>query len=71
MSLDLSPDGKWIVFDLLGHIYRLSVQGSAGGEAECLTQASGVALNIHPRFSPDGGRIAFVSDRGGIPTSGS
>lgn len=64
MSVDLSPDGKWIVFDLLGHIYRLP---AAGGEAECLTQASGVALNIHPRFSPDGGRIAFVSDRGGHP----
>jgi Tol biopolymer transport system component len=64
MSLDLSPDGKWIVFDLLGHIYRLAVEG---GEAECLTQASGVALNIQPRFSPDGGRIAFVSDRAGHP----
>src|ERR1700732_608726 len=38
MSLDISPDGKWIVFDLLGHIYRVRVTG--GGEAECLTQNS-------------------------------
>lgn len=23
MNVDLSPDGKWIVFDLLGDIYRI------------------------------------------------
>ncbi len=61
-SVDISPDGRWIVFDLLGHIYRVS---SNGGDAECLTQVSGAALNYHPRYSPDGTRIAFVSDRRG------
>ena len=62
MSVDISPDGRWILFDLLGHVYRVP---SSGGEAECLTQSSGIALNYHPRFSPDGREIVFVSDRTG------
>ena len=62
MSADLSPDGQSIVFDILGHIYRVSV---AGGEAQILTQNSGVAINYQPRWSPDGRLIAFVTDRRG------
>ena len=62
MSVDMTPDGAWIVFDLLGHVYRVA---SGGGEATCLTEDSGVAVNYHPRISPDGKTIAFVSDRRG------
>lgn len=62
MSVDLAPNGQWLVFDLLGHIYRLPV---AGGEATSLTQGSGIAINTHPRISPDGASIAFISDRRG------
>ncbi len=62
MSVDVSADGHWVVFDLLGHVYGVP---AAGGEATSLTQGSGVAVNFHPRFSPDGSTIAFISDRGG------
>jgi Tol biopolymer transport system component len=62
MSVDISPDGQWLVFDLLSQVYRVPI---AGGEAQCLTQNSGIALNYHPKYSPDGRQIAFVSDRGG------
>ena len=63
MSVDLSPDGRWVVFDLLGHIYRVSA--AEGGDAELLSRDVGVATNYHPRYSPDGSEIAFISDRSG------
>src|SRR5262245_18777890 len=47
MSVDISRDGQWMVFDLLGHIYRMPI---TGGEAENLTANSGIALNFHPRI---------------------
>jgi Tol biopolymer transport system component len=62
MSTDITPDGRWIVFNLLGQIYRVA---AAGGTAECLTESSGIAVNYHPRISPDGSTIAFISDRNG------
>ncbi|MGH7695753.1 MAG: amidohydrolase family protein [Gemmatimonadaceae bacterium] len=62
MALDVAPNGEWLVFDLLGHLYRLPL---AGGEATLLTASSDNALNFHPAISPDGRQIAFISDRGG------
>ncbi|MFN0178557.1 MAG: amidohydrolase family protein [Gemmatimonadales bacterium] len=61
MNLDVSPDGETIVFDLLGHIYQMPI---GGGEARPLT--SGRSWNMFPRFSPEGSRILFTSDRTGV-----
>lgn len=60
MSVDVSPDGQQIVFDLLGDIYLLPING---GDARALT--STIAWDMQPRFSPDGKHIAFTSDQGG------
>ena len=60
-SVDVSPDGQTLVFDVLGDIYSLPI---AGGAAKSLT--SGPAYDTLPRFSPDGRTIAFTSDRSGI-----
>lgn len=60
-SVDLSPDGKTLIFDLLGDIYSIP---STGGQATAIT--SGPAYDEHPRFSPDGRTIAFSSDRSGL-----
>jgi Tol biopolymer transport system component len=60
MSLDVSPDGKTIVFELVGDIYTLPIEG---GQAKLID--GGMAFDSQPKFSPDGKWIAFLSDREG------
>ena len=60
VSLDISPDGKTIVFDLLGDLYTVPIDG---GDAKAI--ASGLPFEGQPKFSPDGKSIAYVSDRTG------
>src|SRR5262249_49972692 len=61
MSLDVSPDGKTIVFELVGDIYTLLIEG---GQAKLID--GGMAFDSQPKFSPDGKWITFLSDRDGV-----
>jgi Tol biopolymer transport system component len=60
ISIDVSPDGQTIAFDYLGDLFTIPIDG---GDATQLT--SGMPFDAQPRFSPDGTRLAFTSDRDG------
>lgn len=60
MSLDVSPDGRTIVFDLLGDIYAVPAGGGAARRVH-----GGPAMQRSPRFSPDGARLLYLSDASG------
>ena len=60
MDVDVSPDGRTVAFSLLGDIYTMPISGGTP-----VRISEGLAWEVHPRFSPDGSRIAFTSDRGG------
>lgn len=66
---DVSRDGKRILFsssrgaaDQFNHLYLVPM---AGGEPYKLT--FGEYDEFHPRWSPDGERIAYISNEGGLP----
>ena len=61
MSLDVSPDGQTMVFELLGDLYTLPI---SGGQATRII--GGLSFESQPVFSPDGSEIAFLSDRSGV-----
>ena len=60
MSLDVSPDGETIVFDLLNDIYSMP---STGGTAIAIHDGS--VTQRSPQFSPDGQFITYLSDESG------
>ncbi|MBU2277267.1 MAG: amidohydrolase, partial [Gammaproteobacteria bacterium] len=60
MNLDISPDGKTVVFDLLGDLYTMPI---SGGTPKQLT--NDIGWQMQPKFSPDGKFIAYTSDEGG------
>jgi TolB protein len=66
---DVSPDGKRIVYsstggaaDQFNHLYVLPVEG---GQPYKLT--FGDFDDFHPRWSPDGEWIAYITNEGGMP----
>ncbi len=61
MSLDVSPDGRTIVFELLGDLYTMPVGGGAATRI-----MGGLSFESQPTYSPDGSTIAFLSDRTGV-----
>ncbi|KAI9293269.1 hypothetical protein K502DRAFT_325401 [Neoconidiobolus thromboides FSU 785] len=61
VNVDVNPEGNELIFDVLGDIYTLPI---TGGKAKPLI--TGPAFEVQPKYSKDGKRILFTSDRSGI-----
>lgn len=59
-NLHVTPDGESIIFDVLGDIYQVSLEG---GKAKVLLQDSNWKRG--GKLSPDGKTLAYVSDETG------
>ena len=60
LSIDVSPDGQTIVTDINGDLYTIPI---AGGKATRITD--GLPFDAQPRWSPDGRKIVYVTDKDG------
>lgn len=60
MSIDVHPTGSKMILEFMGDLYELPI---SGGTATQLTK--GMAFDAQPRYSPDGKKAVFVSDRDG------
>ncbi len=72
----LSPDGRWVAFSVKAvgpdkDDYREAVWlAPADGSSPARQLTLGSRHDTHPRWSPDGAQLAFLSDRGAVLEAG-